>query len=510
MITVTPIVASPRAPLVPLPKGEGARRAGEASKVSPLRRFVHALALLVAFAPKALAGGPGTTTGELLKIPIGARAIGMGEAYTALADDSSALAWNPAGLARVEQHEASFMHSSLIENIHYEHLAYVAPGDSYSLGASMSYLGYGDIAGYNNKGEAIGNQTAYAYNVTGGVAREVQDNLSVGLAAEFLRETLADESAGTLALNAGAQYGVPQHPWGGDYRLGLSLLHLGPGLKFVTDRDPLPRKIKLGASASHIKNQPLNLTMDVTVPNDNSTYVSLGSEYWFRNILALRLGYIGSNDEGSGIRLGFGLQFHGLAFDYAYGGFGDFGATHRIGLTFRFGERIQQLNKDEKNILKEAKAFHVHGDYAQAILSYNDLLDKRPADDRILRFMVKAHEEMVQKELGEAVAEITGPVPSLEEAALSDLAPGQDVPGLSMMMDNNKGNEALYDPLGLDNLPDLNGLEDPARPGRSSRTPLIGPSSKLPRGTPDLAAAPAAPSAIPGEAALSPMDIYGR
>src|SRR5438477_13079260 len=67
---------------------------------------------------RAFASSPGTTTGELLKIPLGTRAVGMGEAFTALADDSSALYWNPAGMSFVSQKEVSFMHSSLIESVH--------------------------------------------------------------------------------------------------------------------------------------------------------------------------------------------------------------------------------------------------------------------------------------------------------------------------------------------------------------------------------------------------------
>src|SRR5258708_26333936 len=89
-----------------------------------------------------MAGGPGSTTGELLKIPLGARAIGMGEAFTALPDDSSALYWNPAGLSLMNQKEATFMHSSLIEGIHCEHLAFVPPTGGYGLGGTLSHLGY--------------------------------------------------------------------------------------------------------------------------------------------------------------------------------------------------------------------------------------------------------------------------------------------------------------------------------------------------------------------------------
>src|SRR5690349_18871837 len=41
----------------------------------------------------AWASGPGTTAADVLNIPVGARAIGMGEAYTAQADDVSSLYW---------------------------------------------------------------------------------------------------------------------------------------------------------------------------------------------------------------------------------------------------------------------------------------------------------------------------------------------------------------------------------------------------------------------------------
>src|SRR3954465_15002057 len=90
----------------------------------------------------ALAGSPGTTTGELLKIPVGTRAIGMGEAYTAMADDTSALYWNPAGMSLLHQKEANFSHSALMDSVHYENLSFVAPGDTYAYGTQFSYLGY--------------------------------------------------------------------------------------------------------------------------------------------------------------------------------------------------------------------------------------------------------------------------------------------------------------------------------------------------------------------------------
>ena len=459
------------------------------------------------------AAGPGTTTGELLKVPLSARAIGMGEAYTAAADDSSALAWNPAGLSFMQQKEAAFMHDSLIESVHLEHVAYAAPGDYYSFGAAMSYLGYGSIAGYDNNGMSIGEQSAYSYIVSGGVSTFLHERLSVGVTGSILRETLAGDSAGTFAANIGAMYGLESHPFGGDYRLGVSVTNLGPGLKFISDREPLPRKINFGAAAMHVKELPLNLTMDVTQPNDNSAYVGIGSEYWFKEIIALRLGYAGSNDVGRGLRLGIGLKLREFLFDYAYGGYGDFGATHWIELSLRWGEKMRQLNGEQRAILHEAKRAGEQGDYIREILTMNELLEKDPTNDRILKKMIVAHQHMLQKELKDAVAqsEPKEQIPSPEEFALQDLVPGQQ-----SIAQSHTGFDPK-DPLGLNNLPDASGAD--ALGPAVSPSPLVvtSPSATpvetkpAPAATPSEAL-PAAPVTVPAQdgVLLNPNDIYGN
>jgi len=470
--------------------------------------------LLLFTVPSAFAADPGTTTGELLKIPVSARAVGMGEAYTAAADDVSALEWNPAGLSYAQQKEASFMHSSLIESVHYEHMAFMSPGDNYSWGASMGYLGFGDIAGYSDPAQggtpvALGNQTAYSYVLNGGISSIVYDRLSVGMTGMVLREALADESANTFAANLGALYGLGSHLWGADYRFGLSVLNLGPGLKYVSDRDPLPRKIKLGASVMHLKELPLNLTADFTMPNDNSDYISLGGEYWFRDIIALRLGYAGSNDTGKGLRLGMGLKLREFLFDYAYGSFGDFGATHRIELSMKWGEKARQLNKEQRAILKEAKKAGQSGDYVQEIMAMNELLEKDPSNDRILKNMIGAHQHMLQNELKEAVAESDQKkeVPSPEEFALQDLVPGQQ------SVAKAQGGFNPNDPLGLSNLPDATNLDAAISPAPSP-SPAVVPAPSAPAGVdsmlpvPPETAAPAAPAS--DGVLLNPADIYGN
>ncbi|MBN1638193.1 MAG: UPF0164 family protein, partial [Ignavibacteriales bacterium] len=54
----------------------------------------------------------GTTAANFLKIGAGARAIGMGGAYTALSDDIYSVYYNPAGIARTEgTGQVSFNHA---------------------------------------------------------------------------------------------------------------------------------------------------------------------------------------------------------------------------------------------------------------------------------------------------------------------------------------------------------------------------------------------------------------
>jgi type IX secretion system protein PorV len=482
----------------------------------PTRRpSLASLLALLLISSQASAASPGTTTGELLKIPISARAVGMGEAYTAAADDSSALYWNPAGLSFMQQKEATFMHSSLIESINYEHLAFAAPGDNYSAGASMSYLGYGSIAGYDNAGNPIGDQSAYSYIFSGGASTFVHERLSVGFTGSVLREDLAGVGANTFAANLGTMYGLASHPLAGDYRLGFSVLNLGPGLKFDSERDPLPRKIQFGAEAMHIKEWPLNLTADVTIPNDNSTYIGLGSEYWFKEIIALRLGYAGSNDEGKGLRLGLGLKLREFLFDYAYGGFGDFGATHRIELSLRWGEPMRQLNREQRAILREAKRAGDKGDYIQEILTMNELLEKDPSNDRILKRMIVAHQRMLQQELKDAVAQTDTnkeAVPSPDEFALQDLVPGQQAVAQS------QGGFDPKDPLGLNNLPDASNAA--ALMPEPQASPAVVPAPSAPPAVETKPAAAPAPAAATPETApaapaqdgvlLNPNDIYGN
>ena len=90
------------------------RRTGAAARnrVRGTLRPPGGLAALIALL--AALGSPGAARATpSSQVPVGPRAIGMGGAFSALADDASALFWNPAGLARVGHQEIAVSHANL-------------------------------------------------------------------------------------------------------------------------------------------------------------------------------------------------------------------------------------------------------------------------------------------------------------------------------------------------------------------------------------------------------------
>src|SRR5438105_3412392 len=90
-------------------------------------------------------GARGTTTANFLKLGVGARAVAMGEAYSAVADDATALYWNPAGLARIAKDSAAFMHAPYLASTFYDYGAYGHRLGNQAFAAGVQYFSAGSI-----------------------------------------------------------------------------------------------------------------------------------------------------------------------------------------------------------------------------------------------------------------------------------------------------------------------------------------------------------------------------
>ncbi|MBP9699599.1 MAG: UPF0164 family protein, partial [Elusimicrobia bacterium] len=78
------------------------------------------LAAVFAACPVMVVGSAGTVGAEFLRMGAGARGMSMGEGFSALVDDATALYWNPAALAGLEKRSATFMHATAIEDSFYD------------------------------------------------------------------------------------------------------------------------------------------------------------------------------------------------------------------------------------------------------------------------------------------------------------------------------------------------------------------------------------------------------
>lgn len=290
----------------------------------------------------------GTTGAQFLKIGVGARPVGMGEAFCAVADDINALYWNPAGLSGIDQRQATAMYISWFESINYGYLAYGQPVRDWGVFAGgIAYLASGNIpkssidSGGNYVDEGT-NFNAYDLALTIGYGRKMGEDVSVGGAFKIINEKIESENASAFAVDIGGVYKglkikdriLP---------LGLVVQNLGTKVKFISKGDSLPTNIKTGGSYAlefSQVNSSLTLAIDLNYPLDNAFNAHFGGEFWYKEMVAVRLGYktttIKDINALSGLSIGGGFRYQQYGVDYAWVPYGDLGNSHRISLVARF------------------------------------------------------------------------------------------------------------------------------------------------------------------------------
>jgi len=274
----------------------------------------------------------GTTAFAFLKLNGGVRAAGMGEAFVAVADDASAVYWNPAGLTQIESMEFSTMYTSWFAGISYTTLTAVRPfGFPHFGGMSLNLLSVGEIK-ETTLNYPAGTGDAFspsAYTLSLSYARKISQIFSLGVNAKVLNESIHDSTVSGYALDLGGLWA----PLDG-LSFGLAIKNIG-SLSGVSNS--LPFASRLGA-AYRTSGDALLIAADINIPNDNQTTYHIGAEYKFRERFFGRIGYNTRSEEKSGGNLGVGLGLKLARFnlDYAYVPYGELENTHRVGLRFEF------------------------------------------------------------------------------------------------------------------------------------------------------------------------------
>ena len=317
-----------------------------------------ALAPCIARAQGSLGGQrAGTSSATFLRIGIGARAEGMGETFVAVANDPSAIYWNPAGLASLQRRELSISHVQWPADIGYDHVTLTMPsrrfGGSFALQAGL----LGTQIDETSELQPFGTGRTFSYSdfVTGlAYSRRWTDKLLVGLGVKYVHEDLGSEVGGPTTSAFLFDVGSIYYLGLGSVRIATSLTNFGSALRpsgsYTSPYDGTtsqydafdpPLMFRYGVAFEPIENdtQKLTTALEVAQPADNEQLVKAGAEWTFKNTFALRSGY---NLRADALKFSAGAGFMGEfgtfrgALDYAYTDGGPLGAVHRISLGLRF------------------------------------------------------------------------------------------------------------------------------------------------------------------------------
>lgn len=298
----------------------------------------------------------GLTAATFLSIEVGPRAKGMGGAFVGLADDVSALYWNPAGIATLEKNGLLFSHTEWLADVNFDFAGVTLKvGNFGTLGAFLTSVSIPEMK-VRTVFEPEGTGEFFdAQDIAIGVsyARYLTDRFVIGANFKFIRERIFNSTASTAAVDFGTLFrtnlnnmviGFSISNFGGDMKLsGIDTqveVDISPDefgnndrifANLQTESFQLPLTFRVGVAMDLFKteNNRAVVAMDAIVPSDNDQYMNIGGEYTFGNFLALRAGYrsLFLEDSEEGLTLGAGINYTlfgetSLHFDYSYGDFG--------------------------------------------------------------------------------------------------------------------------------------------------------------------------------------------
>jgi outer membrane protein OmpA-like peptidoglycan-associated protein len=303
--------------------------------------------------------GAGSTSTNFQKIGMGARAVGMGESFIAVADDATAIFWNPAGLALAKGTQFNLTHGEWLVGVTHEFFAFSQNIDrDGAFGGSVGYLGTGSFPGaletpggdYGGIGNDISasdyiGSVGYAQRLGNWIPGDLFKKMYVGLKATVVGQSVVNVGSSGLAFDMGALYEVtPKTMF-----IGAVFQNIGTTIEDYSQ----PMRIQVGGSYRFrnllMKKDRNIVSLSSDIHIDTGMKFNIGDEYRMalgREAVALRLGYRTGGDLGAlaGLTAGVGVSHRFDDFeaglDYAFVPYGVLGLTHRVSLNVAIGGNL--------------------------------------------------------------------------------------------------------------------------------------------------------------------------
>lgn len=292
----------------------------------------------------------GISTAQFLKIGVGSRATGMGDAFVAVANDASALYWNPAGIIQSDENsQIIFSHNEWLVDIKHDFA-----GGFYKLSANDA-VGV-SVTALHMKDMPVTTETmprgTGEYFTFGDVAvavsysRKMTEQFSFGASVRYMEETLDRLKMRGLMVDLGTFYWTGL----GTSRFAVTVSNFGNDMapdgrvhmfekpdksEWQSFSPPTIFRVGFAFEPYQTEEHAVTASVQLNHPNDNSENVSTGAEYRWRNIFFVRGGYKINVEEqdftlGAGLRIP--IKLARVNFDYAYSHFSRLGSAHRFSL----------------------------------------------------------------------------------------------------------------------------------------------------------------------------------
>ncbi|GIK20638.1 MAG: hypothetical protein D8M51_02375 [Ignavibacteriae bacterium] len=307
----------------------------------------------------------GTAGAQFLQIPVSARSEAMGGAVVGLADDASAVFWNPAGIVKINNVQAHFSYMNWFDLFDFNAASIVYnAGDLGTFGASVVIFTTDEMEITTEEKPNGTGRFFDAGDLAIGIsyARYLTDRFNAGITIKYIRQQIWNESASGIAFDIGTQYRL-------DFQnltiamcmtnFGADMQFDGPDLDFTyrkdsdyplsrlvpsrlsTDEFPLPLNFQVGIGFDVFEYDFVKMrgAIDVTHPNDNAERAHFGTEFSFYDRFYVRAGYKYNYDDqdfsfGAGANVPLGSS--AVYFDYAYSVYDILPSVHRISLNLSF------------------------------------------------------------------------------------------------------------------------------------------------------------------------------
>jgi len=245
--------------------------------------------LLITILAAAAAGASETSGFAFLQVPVGARAVALGGAFTAVAGDPLALYWNPASALSVPSPMITSHYTGYLMDMQAGFAGWVSPHESDAIGVSVNYF-YGGSFDRTTMTEPLGTGEEFSANsvaLAGTYARRLTGDISAGASARFVYSSIDTYSGNAFLADAGLLWSPSALP-----ALDAALVLRNAGVQtkaFYRENDPMPTEVAAGVSNTMLDGRLL-VSADAVYPFNGNFYAALGTEYSPLEMLTLRTG----------------------------------------------------------------------------------------------------------------------------------------------------------------------------------------------------------------------------